>query len=224
SLADYGKLVALLAEAFDGTGQRGSTLPILYDEFGVESVIPASKSALYTGTEPAATRPVDEATQAAHYRRALQLAYCQPNVVGLLLFHSHDEPARSGWQSGVLYVDGTPKASLPAVRDALAATRGGSIARCGPPLVLKPRVTWRAATMSFALRCDLDCVWRARLVRLPAGSTTAAASGRGKAATPVAVSLRRKVRPGQYRLEVSLVHPVNPAPARVLRSAPFRVR
>ena len=224
SLGDYDKLVGLLAEAFDGTAQPGSTLPILYDEFGVESVIPASKSALYTGTEPAATRPVDEATQAAHYRRALQLAYCQPNVVGLLLFHSHDEPARSGWQSGVLYVDGTPKASLPAVRDALAATRGGSIARCGPPLALKPRVTWRAATMSFALRCDLDCVWRARLVRLPAGSTTAAASGRGKAATPVAVSLGRKVRPGRYRLEVSLVHPVNPAPARVLRSAPFRVR
>src|SRR5207249_3290287 len=36
-IADYDKLVGLLAQAFDGTAQRGSTLPILYDEFGVES-------------------------------------------------------------------------------------------------------------------------------------------------------------------------------------------
>jgi hypothetical protein len=34
-LADYGKLVSLLATAFDGTAQPGSTLPILYDEFGI---------------------------------------------------------------------------------------------------------------------------------------------------------------------------------------------
>ena len=36
-LADYDKLVALLGEAFDGTAQPGSSLPILYDEFGIES-------------------------------------------------------------------------------------------------------------------------------------------------------------------------------------------
>ena len=36
--------------------------------------------------------PVDEATQADYYRRAIELAACQPNVAGLLLFHSHDEP------------------------------------------------------------------------------------------------------------------------------------
>ena len=72
-VADYSKLVALLAEAFDGTAQPGSTLPILYDEFGVESEIPADKAPLYTGAEPATTKPVDEATQAAYYRRALEL-------------------------------------------------------------------------------------------------------------------------------------------------------
>ena len=33
----------LLGSAFDGTGQDGSTLPILYDEFGVETAIPAAK-------------------------------------------------------------------------------------------------------------------------------------------------------------------------------------
>ena len=37
------------AEAFDGTAQPGSKLPILYAEFGVESQIPAAKASLYTG-------------------------------------------------------------------------------------------------------------------------------------------------------------------------------
>jgi hypothetical protein len=54
AVADYDKLVALLGTAFDGTAQRGSTLPIYYDEFGVESQIPPAKASLYTGQEPAA--------------------------------------------------------------------------------------------------------------------------------------------------------------------------
>src|SRR5205823_9940611 len=43
-LADYPKLVALLGAAFDGTAQRGSSLAMLYDEFGIETQIPASKA------------------------------------------------------------------------------------------------------------------------------------------------------------------------------------
>ena len=58
-IADYGKLVSLLAEAFDGTAQPGSTLPLLYDEFGVESVVPEAKAPLYTGTEPEKVQQVE---------------------------------------------------------------------------------------------------------------------------------------------------------------------
>src|SRR3954453_19301384 len=79
-LADYTKLVGLLGAAFDGTAQRGSTLPILYDEFGIETTIPQAKAPLYTGTEPATTRPVDEAVQAQMYLQSLQLTFCQPTV------------------------------------------------------------------------------------------------------------------------------------------------
>jgi hypothetical protein len=219
-LIDYGKLVALLAEAFDGTAQPGSTLPILYDEFGVEARVPAEKAGLYTGTEPATTQPVDEATQASFYRRALQLVFCQPNVTGLLLFHSHDESALAAWQSGVYYPDGTPKTSLAAVRDALAATRGGSIGRCpGLALELAPTVSFDLRKRSFRLRCNLDCVYRARLVKLPARTTTAARSGRAAAGRPVTVTFPLKVRTGQYRLTVSLVHPLNPATPVVRESA-----
>src|SRR5205814_1200958 len=72
-LADYTKLVALLGAAFDGTAQHGSSLPILYDEFGIETGPPLDKAALYTGTEPATTKPVDEATQAQYYLEAMQM-------------------------------------------------------------------------------------------------------------------------------------------------------
>jgi hypothetical protein len=124
-LADYDKLVGLLGEAFDGTAQPGSELPILYDEFGVETAVPPAKASLYEGEEPPTTGVVDEETQARYYARALELAACQDTVLGLLLFHSHDEPQLTGWQSGVHYVDGTPKSSLEPVRRAVEAAREG---------------------------------------------------------------------------------------------------
>jgi hypothetical protein len=114
-LADYEeKLAPLLEEAF------GRRLPVLYSELGVETTIPPDKAPLYEGTE--AVRPVDETTQADYYRRAIELAACQQGVAGLLLFHSHDEPSLVGFQSGVYYVDGTPKTSLVPVRAAIMNT------------------------------------------------------------------------------------------------------
>ena len=50
---------ALLGKAFDGTAQVGSGMPILYDEYGIESIVPQEKAANYVGTEPATTRPVE---------------------------------------------------------------------------------------------------------------------------------------------------------------------
>jgi Bacterial Ig domain len=125
---DYAKLVAGLGKAFDGTGQRGSTLPIFYGEYGVETAIPAAKAGVYNGTEPSKT--VDEATQAAYYAEAFRLALCQPNVIGIMIFHTVDEQALGAWQSGTYYADGTPKSSLAAVRDAANAARAGTAAAC----------------------------------------------------------------------------------------------
>ena len=116
-LADVDRLQGALRAEF------GSELPLLYSELGVETAIPPEKRGLYVGEEVA--KPVDEATQAEFDGRALGLAACQPGVVGLLLFHSPDEPALTGFQSGVYYVDGTPKSSLPAVREAILTARAG---------------------------------------------------------------------------------------------------
>ncbi|HEY8029755.1 MAG TPA: Ig-like domain-containing protein [Gaiellaceae bacterium] len=127
---DYPKLVAALGQAFDGTGQAGSTLPIVYGEYGVESIIPPNEAGSYTGQEAASAKPVDETTQAAYYIQAMKLAMCQPNVVGLMLFHVDDEAGLPGWQSGLFYADGTPKSSLDPVRTAMEAARAGTLTSC----------------------------------------------------------------------------------------------
>jgi hypothetical protein len=118
-IADYGKLVSLLGAAFDGTAQRGSTLPIVYGEYGVETAIPPAKSSLYTGHEVVPV--VDEQTQARYYTDAIRAAERQPNVRMLFLFHVVDESRLQGLQSGIRYADGTPKSSEPAVRAAIDA-------------------------------------------------------------------------------------------------------
>jgi hypothetical protein len=128
--ADYQRLVTALGQAFDGTAQAGSSLPIVYGEFGVESAIPAAEAGAYTGTENPNAKPVDEATQAAYYIQAIKLALCQPTVTGIYLFHLEDEADLSRWQSGVYYADGNPKSSVGPVRDAAAAARAGTLAAC----------------------------------------------------------------------------------------------
>ena len=229
-IADYPKLVSLLGQAFDGTAQKGSDLPIFYGEFGVESEIPAAKAALYTGSEPSTTKPVPETMQATFYEQALALAFCQPTVEGMLLFLSRDEPARSAWQSGLYYVDGTPKSSQAAVTKALDKTAGGSITRCpGVQLVVHPTYL-RFGTRSAAKRgvfrtsftCDLDCTYRVRLENAVTHSTKLSATGTTTVGRLTQVELgTRRLRPGRYRYTISLVHPVNPAPPTLRQGAPF---
>ncbi|MBA3757912.1 hypothetical protein H0X09_03585 [Candidatus Saccharibacteria bacterium] len=129
--ADYKKLVAALEEAFNRTAQAGSRLPIAYMEYGVDSIIPPHKRSLYHSAEPPSTKAVSEATQALFYRQALELAACQPTVIGTSFFHTSDESDLSAWQSGSFYADATPKSSLPAFRQAVVDAQSGAIANCG---------------------------------------------------------------------------------------------
>jgi hypothetical protein len=128
SIADYPKLVKLLRDAFQGTAQRGASLPILYGEYGVQTRIPADKLSAYTNLGgPGASDVVPETLQGTYYRRAIQLAYCQPTVAGLLFFHVSDEPDLDRWQSGLFYADNTPKTDLGAVKAVATAARAGTL-------------------------------------------------------------------------------------------------
>ena len=218
-LADYDRLMRTLATAFDNSPQAGSLLPVLYDEFGVESKVPAGKASLYTGSEPATTRPVDEITQGAYYAKALQLAFCQPNVTGIFVFHTQDEPGLANWQSGLYYADGSPKSSIYAVHDALGRARGGSIARC-PGLGLDVAATkvsfptqaaLASGTRNVRFTCTLDCRWELRVSAAASGVTRFKMVGYGRATRAIVVSLKgRKLGTGQVRFSITLTHPLNP--------------
>jgi hypothetical protein len=220
-LADYGKLVGLLGTAFNGTAQRGSALPILYDEFGIETTIPTAKASLYTGTEPAATKPVDEATQAAYYQQAMAMTFCQKTVLGLLLFHVVDERALSAWQSGVYYADGTPKSSRAPVAAAAATVHRGVIATC-PGMALTPKITLSpgvrtATSLPLTLTCSLDCAYSVLLDGKPA------AHGRAVGAVAKKLVLAKRLTPGRHLLQATATAAVNAGPAGV-RTVSFTVQ
>jgi hypothetical protein len=222
ALIDQNKLVRLLGRAFDGTAQIGSGLPILYDEYGIESVVPSEKSFLYSGSEPRTTKPVNETAQGSAYVQALRLAYCQSNVAGVLLFHSHDEEGLLGWQSGLYYADGSAKSSLGAVRETLDAIATNSLGKCA--VAIKPVVAFTPKTRTISLRCNQDCVYRARLLRLPAESITAWKNGRAGPGKRQSFALGTRVAPGQYKLSVTFVHAARPGVVVARNSVPFSVR
>jgi hypothetical protein len=231
-IGDYAKLVTTLGKAFDGTGQPGSTLPILYAEFGIESRIPTAKAGLYTGTEPATTKATTEAIQGRNYRTAMQMTFCYPNVTGLLLFHAFDETALDRFQSGLYYPDGTPKSSLVAVRAAARDVRGGVIAKCsGLELSPNAKVTYprirsvATGTAALGVTCDLDCTIVARLEKLPAHTTTLSVRAAGRVGEKAVVKFPTlAIAPGRYRFTVSLSAPVNRGAPRAFASGPLVLR
>jgi hypothetical protein len=131
TVADYPKLVALLEEAFKGTAQPSARLPIYYTEFGVQTNVPRTKLRSYSDPGFAGrSDSIGFGLQAAYYRSALALAYCQPTVRGIFIFHTFDEADFAGWQSGLYFADGTPKPSLPAFKRAVADLRNGELTTC----------------------------------------------------------------------------------------------
>lgn len=143
---DYEKLMGVLTEAFGGTGQP---LPghggasIWYMEQGFQTAIDPAKAPLYRGTEnvrdalPAwvsrTTAGMTESAapdQAAQVTDALRLAYCQPGVAAFFNFEITDEPNLGGWQSGLLWTDGTPKPSYQPFKDAVRSIAANRV-DCG---------------------------------------------------------------------------------------------
>ena len=200
TIADYGKLVSVLKRAFDGTPQKGSTLPLVYAEFGVESEVPASLQSLYSGSEPATTHPVPEAMQAKYYAEAMHLAACQPTVRAFMVFRLIDSPFLSSFQSGLYYADRqTPKSSRDAVAAAATLYRSQTVSGCAGLLAPKPIVDWKRRTII----CDVDCAYEERFVRLPGDAVAVSIRGRGAQATAGIVQQLGQplvLRSGRYRV------------------------
>jgi hypothetical protein len=121
---DYDKLVAAYAEAFAGTDQPtiGSGPRIWYLENGFETSISSSKRSLYNGVERARTVGPD-ALHAEQLVDSVRFAYCQPYVASTFNFLLTDERRLAGWQSGLLWADGTRKPAYGAFRAVVAQVR-----------------------------------------------------------------------------------------------------
>jgi len=133
---DYETLMSVLELAFDGTdqplpGTRGVT--IWYVEDGFQTIPTAGKRRFYRGREndphviPALAPPLEKGVvdQATQLTDAIRLAYCQPAVSGFLNFGLIDEDRLGGWQSGLLWRDGTRKPSFQAFKEAIVEVRRG---------------------------------------------------------------------------------------------------
>jgi hypothetical protein len=152
---DYNRLMSVLAAAFGGTAQplpgEGATT-IWYLEDGFQTTIRPDKRWLYRGHEtmgalPPALSPAESssgsptpqlADQATQLREALELAYCQPAVGAFFNFELIDDHNLSGWQSGLLWADGSRKPSYLAFQSAISDIRAGTV-NCSPSSALTAR-------------------------------------------------------------------------------------
>src|SRR5919198_1285469 len=218
-------------DAFHGTGQPlfpegsssagGPFVRIYVDEVGYQARIAPDKTGLYNGRENVPL--VDEATQGSYYAQLIALMACDPDVVLLNFFHAVDERSLAAWQSGVVLLDGTRRASYDAVKDAIAQN-----GRCrGAP------TSWRHAEHVVGAAADFSGLGRSFLVKADEGFSydvsvlrgskrVTGARGIGQENTGTLFKLPRLAR-ASYRVVVKLSAETNAQrTSRFARS--FRVR
>jgi hypothetical protein len=149
SEGDWSRLMSALTFAFAGTKQAipgqcfgGSCVWIWYTEAGFQTTVPPVKEPFYSngpesedkavpddaGGEPLPFDPgapgPDQRTQLAD---ALALASCQPYVQAFFNYRLLDDADLKLWQSGLLWTDGTPKASYAYAKTAIAQAHAGTV-------------------------------------------------------------------------------------------------
>lgn len=152
---DLDRLLSAIREGFEDTAQplpgEGRT-SVWYLETGFQTSVPRAKLRFYRGeeTDPYVVSPLSpEGTepwirdQARQLRDALLLARCQPEVGAFFNFELLDEDRLAGWQSGVLWRDGTHKPSYDAFKAAVQLVRSekldcSTVPGAGGPIAARP--------------------------------------------------------------------------------------
>jgi hypothetical protein len=127
---DYDRLRSALCKGFAGTAQS-CKVPVLYSEYGVQTVTPSDKLYLYSGKENVET--VGFPTAVKFNLAAIHFGSCQRGVMGVMLFLLQDEPDLDGWQSGLFYAQDPidpsappePKPSQAPISEALLDAKAG---------------------------------------------------------------------------------------------------
>jgi hypothetical protein len=229
-ISDYDKLRKLLDRAFGGTPQPGAGLPILYDEFGYQSTIPAAKRRFYRNLRsPAARDAIPESRQASYYKKAFAIAQCQPTVAGMLIFHVADERNAKAWQSGVYYYDNTRKSSFAAVRSAALRAQAGTLVQCsqgkvrtglGEVVFHEPSVEGPPA-LGIDFSCSFICRYEARVVRVETGAVALSSSGTAPVGTQTVALPADELPPGTYQYAFRASAAGRPGTAVTRYSRPF---
>jgi hypothetical protein len=196
-LPDLARLKQAVWDAFGGTCQHTfeDGLPLHLNELGYQT---ASRHAGYAGAENVTV--LSESAQGRFYAAAIARVACDPAVASLNIFHLVDEADRDRFQSGVLRIDRTRKASYALVKAAIASARNGC---AGAPVRWRHAASVIGAKASFGRvepqapgRC---CGRQARSRRSPSRRFgSAASSRRGGTSTPFG-SVRRRTRRGRPR-------------------------
>lgn len=103
-------------------------MPIFYNEIGVSSRIPKTKKKFYA-PKVRNLPGVTEATQGQYYKEVLEVAACQPNVIGVLTFKNRDDWG-DRWISGTQRPDGSSKSSRFTVSQAFKDAATGTLTKC----------------------------------------------------------------------------------------------
>ena len=251
--ANLDRVKQALWDAFHGTGQpvvaehAGSrtdqfaapqALPIDLDEGGEQTTITGHEAA-YDGTTENVI-PISEAQQAANHVVLAEIAACDPTVKALLFFQLIDNTGVStGFQSGNLYADLTPKQSYADVKSKIASAQGlcqGGLTGIRESWAHTDQVLGAAGSFggplrhwTFSVSATEDATYRATLSSVTAtgGSprTALRIAGKVKANLASLVRFNGKALPaGHYEYTVTLAAATDPQRSTTLVSRRFLVR
>ena len=127
---DLDRVKQAVWDAFAGTAQPTTVegLRLYLDEVGWQ--VDTAGLDGYTGDENVVV--TDEETQAGVYGQLVRAAECDPDIAAVNLFGFRDDALRTGFQAGLLRVDGSARPSLEAVRDGIASPCTRAQARWRP--------------------------------------------------------------------------------------------
>jgi hypothetical protein len=218
---DFARLKQAWWDAFHGTAQplfreTGDTsgaphVRIFVDEVGYQTKIAPEKASLYSGAENVPL--IDEVTQGRYYSQLVAMMACDPDVALLNFFHAVDETNLAAWQSGLVFPDGTRRASFDQVKQAILANQSchGKVAEWRHvERVVGASVKFKTLPRSFAVRADEGFTYQVKITRPGSTRRLTGADGSGEASRDLLFKLPR-LRKGSYRVTVVLRAETNPA-------------
>lgn len=183
--ANLARIKQALYDAFAGTAQPTTVdgLRLFLDEVGWQVDTEGLEG--YEGVENVPVTTED--AQATVYGELVGKALCDPDIAEVNFFGFYDDRVRSGFQSALHRVDGTPRASAEIVRAAIAAGACAGAPVTWTPAtrvvgVLKPSLTSHGATWRVDVRAGEGAAVTA--CALPGRPTPLQVEARMSAAAP----------------------------------------